>query len=64
MQSDRINKLGAEGWRLMHVYPAGHEQDGRCRPNWYTEYLFMRESSAKPEERSIFEQVFGKSVRW
>jgi hypothetical protein len=49
------DKLGADGWRLMHVYPSS--RDGRS----WNEYLFMRELEEK-HERSLFDQVFGR--RW
>lgn len=54
---ESMDKLGADGWQLMHVR-AGRE------PQLSDEYLFMREVTTKEEPRSIFEQVFGKGIRW
>lgn len=48
---ESFDKLGADGWQLMHVYPS---HDG-VRPA----YLFMREVTRKEPFRSVFEQVFG-----
>lgn len=55
IQGVHLERLGSEGWRLMHVTP-------RPAGGGLDEYLFMRESEAA-DELSLFDRVFGKNWR-